>query len=69
MALIVGLTGGIASGKSTVSNLIKDLGITVIDADVEARLAVEPGEKAYEQIVNILVERFFLKMDPLIELN
>ena len=51
MALIVGLTGGIASGKSTVSNLIKDLGITVIDADIEARLAVEPGEKAYQQIV------------------
>ena len=45
MALIVGLTGGIASGKSTVSNLIKDLGITVIDADIEARLAVEPGKK------------------------
>jgi dephospho-CoA kinase len=51
MALIVGLTGGIASGKSTVANLIKDLGITVIDADIEARLAVEPGEKAYQQIV------------------
>lgn len=51
MALIVGLTGGIASGKSTVSNLMKELGITVIDADIEARLAVEPGEKAYRQIV------------------
>ncbi|MDE3839870.1 dephospho-CoA kinase [Bacillus methanolicus] len=52
MALVVGLTGGIASGKSTVSNMIKNLGITVIDADVEARLAVEKGKKAYHEIVS-----------------
>lgn len=51
MPLVVGLTGGIASGKSTVSNMLKEMGITVIDADVEARLAVEPGEPAYEKIV------------------
>lgn len=51
MALIIGLTGGIASGKSTVSNMIKNLGITVIDADIEARLAVEIGEEAYHKIV------------------
>ena len=48
---VVGLTGGIASGKSTVSNMLKDLGITVIDADIEARRVVERGEDAYEQIV------------------
>lgn len=52
MSTIVGLTGGIASGKSTVSNMLKALGITVIDADVEAKLAVEPGEEAYDQIVD-----------------
>lgn len=52
MALVIGLTGGIASGKSTVSNMIKDLGITVIDADVEARLAVEKGKKAYHEIIS-----------------
>lgn len=51
MALIVGLTGGIASGKSTVSNMCKEMGIPVIDADLEARLAVEPGEQAYYEIV------------------
>ncbi|WP_338451402.1 dephospho-CoA kinase [Niallia oryzisoli] len=51
MAMIIGLTGGIASGKSTVSNMIKNLGITVIDADIEARLAVEIGEEAYHKIV------------------
>ena len=35
--LLVGLTGGIASGKSSVSDVLKELGITVIDADVIAR--------------------------------
>jgi dephospho-CoA kinase len=51
MSLVIGLTGGIASGKSTVSAMFADMGITVIDADVEARLAVEKGEKAYDDIV------------------
>lgn len=51
MSLIVGLTGGIASGKSTVSNMLKAMEITVIDADVESRLAVESGESAYKQII------------------
>jgi dephospho-CoA kinase len=52
MSLIIGLTGSIASGKSTVSAMLTKLGITVIDADIEARLAVEPGEKAYNDIVS-----------------
>jgi dephospho-CoA kinase len=51
MSLVIGLTGGIASGKSTVSNMLKEMDITVIDADVEARLAVEKGEPAYQQIL------------------
>ena len=51
MSLVIGLTGGIASGKSTVSNMLKEMDITVIDADVEARLAVEKGEPAYQKIV------------------
>ncbi|MBA4537091.1 dephospho-CoA kinase [Bacillus aquiflavi] len=51
MSIIIGLTGGIASGKSTVANMLKERGMTVIDADIEARLAVEKGEKAYESIV------------------
>jgi dephospho-CoA kinase len=52
MSLVIGLTGGIASGKSTVSAMFSDLGITVIDADIEARLAVEKGENAYSDIVS-----------------
>lgn len=51
MSLVIGLTGGIASGKSTVSNFLKEMNLTVIDADVEARLAVEKGEPAYQKIV------------------
>jgi len=51
VALTIGLTGGIASGKSTVSKMFKEAGIVVVDADVIARKVVDPGEEAYEQIV------------------
>ncbi len=51
MATIIGLTGGIASGKSTVSNMFAKRGFTIVDADLAARVAVQPGEEAYEQIV------------------
>jgi dephospho-CoA kinase len=51
MALIIGLTGGIASGKSTVARMLLDMNIPVIDADVEARKVVEKGQKAYVQII------------------
>jgi dephospho-CoA kinase len=49
--LLVGLTGGIATGKSTVAAAFRDLGAVVIDADVLAREVVEPGQPAYEEIV------------------
>lgn len=49
--LVVGLTGGIATGKSTVSSLLKSRQIPVIDADVLAREAVQPGTKGLTQIV------------------
>ncbi|HLO10948.1 MAG TPA: dephospho-CoA kinase [Pseudoneobacillus sp.] len=51
MALIIGLTGGIASGKSTVSRMLVEMNIPVIDADIEARRVVEKGEKAYKKII------------------
>lgn len=47
----LGLTGGIATGKSTVSNHFKELGIPVLDADVIAREVVMPGEDALADIV------------------
>ena len=48
--LIVGLTGGIGSGKSTVTRCFTELGIPVVDADVIAREAVAPGQPALEEI-------------------
>lgn len=48
--LIIGLTGGIGSGKSAVCALFSELDVPVIDADVIARLVVEPGQPALEQI-------------------
>jgi len=47
----IGLTGGIASGKSTVLTYFKDKGIPYIDADIVAREVAEPGTKGLEAIV------------------
>lgn len=47
---IIGLTGGIGSGKSTVSARLKELGATVVDADLIAREIVEPGEPALAEL-------------------
>jgi dephospho-CoA kinase len=49
--LVVGLTGNIASGKSTVARLLSERGATIIDADVLARRTVDPGTPAHEAIV------------------
>ena len=48
--LRVGLTGGIGSGKSTVSNLFAQLSVPIVDADVIARQLVEPGQPALQQL-------------------
>lgn len=50
--LIIGLTGGIGSGKSTVAKLFEEKGITVIDADQLARDLTLPGKPALKQIVD-----------------
>ncbi len=52
--LLVGLTGGIGAGKSTVAQLLTDRGAIIIDGDVIARRVVEPGQPALAAIV----ERF-----------
>ena len=49
--LLVGLTGGIATGKSTVSEMLRQLGCIVIDADQLAREVVAPGEPALAEVV------------------
>jgi len=50
--LVVGLTGGIASGKSTVSDMLEELGAPLIDFDLIARHVVEPGTRSLELIIN-----------------
>jgi dephospho-CoA kinase len=51
MTLVVGLTGNIASGKSTAARLLSERGAAIIDADVLSRRAVEVGTPAYQRIV------------------
>ena len=51
--IVVGLTGGVATGKSSVARLFQDCGAIVIDADVLAREAVEPGRPAWRGIVRV----------------
>lgn len=48
---LIGLTGGIATGKSTFTAALRDAGAPVIDADVLARRVVEPGQDALAQVV------------------
>src|ERR1700722_8361739 len=50
--LLIGLTGGIASGKSTVAQRFMDLGVPVIDADVAAREVVAPGKPGLQQVID-----------------
>ena len=47
---VVGLTGGIGSGKSAATAIFEDLGIDVVDADLASREAVLPGSKALDEI-------------------
>ncbi|MED4688738.1 dephospho-CoA kinase [Peribacillus frigoritolerans] len=60
MGQIIGITGGIASGKSTVSLYLQELGFTIIDADLASRAVVEPGEEAYHQVVKAFGEDILL---------
>lgn len=50
MIKVIGLTGGIASGKSTVSGMLRELGVDVIDADAIAREVVEPGTPGLAEV-------------------
>jgi dephospho-CoA kinase len=49
--LRLGLTGGIASGKSTVGAILREMGFTVLDADSIAHTLIEPGNPAYQEII------------------
>jgi dephospho-CoA kinase len=56
--LLIALTGGIASGKSTVSRWLAGLGATILDADVVARDVVDPGRALGRETLARIVERF-----------
>ena len=49
--LVLGVTGGIASGKTTVANMLEELGAPIIDFDLLARQVVEPGQPAFKDII------------------
>lgn len=49
--LWIGLTGGIATGKSTVSRLLRERGFVVVDADILSREAIEKGSQGFSQVV------------------
>jgi dephospho-CoA kinase len=49
--ILVGLTGGLATGKSTVARMFQDCGAMLIDADLLARLVVEPDKPAWREII------------------
>ncbi len=55
---MIALTGGVGSGKSTVAQMLRDLGATVIDADEAARAVVEPGTPGFDQVVAAFGDRF-----------
>ncbi|MDR9443449.1 MAG: dephospho-CoA kinase [Microbacteriaceae bacterium] len=57
--LLVALTGGIASGKSTVAAMLEKLGATVIDSDLVAREVVAVGSEGAEEISNVFGEELF----------
>jgi len=54
--LIVGLTGGVASGKSTVSKILREEGAYIIDADQIARELVQPQQPAWNELVKVFGE-------------
>ncbi|MEK9199086.1 dephospho-CoA kinase [Ureibacillus sp. 179-F W5.1 NHS] len=54
--MIIGLTGSIASGKSTVAKMLKDYGLPIVDADLVARVVVEPGTPTLQKIVEAFGE-------------
>ncbi len=54
--MIIGLTGGISSGKSTVINLFRKYGYPIVDADLIAREVVEPKKEAWQKIVHYFGE-------------
>ncbi len=59
--MLLGVTGGIASGKSTVAKMLEEMGAPIIDFDVLSRVVVEPEKPAWKDIVNYFGEQVLLE--------
>jgi len=55
----IALTGGIATGKSSVANMLRDLGAIILDADEHARRVVEPGTESWKMLRKLLGPEYF----------
>lgn len=58
---LLGVTGGVATGKTTVARMLEELGAPIMDFDVLSRLVVEPGKQAWREIVDYFGEQVLLK--------
>ena len=56
---IIGLTGGIGTGKSTAANILEEMGLKIIDLDQIAQIVTEPGESAYNKIAENFGTKYF----------
>ena len=59
--LLLAVTGGIGSGKSTVSKMLEELGAPIVDLDVIAREVVEPGKDAWKEIIAYFGEEILME--------
>lgn len=65
MGYVVGLTGGIGSGKSTIADYFAELGVPIIDADIVARQVVEKGSPLLNEIIQHFGENFLTEQGEL----
>ena len=65
MSLIVGLTGGIATGKSTVASFFKEENIPVIETDVIAKNVMQKGSDVYQAVVDYFGEEILLSNEEI----
>ena len=60
--MIVGLTGGIGSGKSTVADMFKELGVPVYNSDLEAKVLMETSKQLKSAITDLMGEEAYTQM-------
>jgi dephospho-CoA kinase len=63
--LLLGVTGGIASGKTTVANMLQEMGAPIVDFDLIARQVVEPGKPAWKAVVDFFGKQVLLEDETL----